>query len=157
VSWTRYLKWCLRRWLGTSIVPPGPHPPLADTPGTSSAPTTAQATASYQDFAVCLHSRLSMHGSCRNSGSASWCTYMSLPDTTLLAGSTFATIRLVDCCSTLAPAMRSQSSCPLSGVDLSMQKASAHAPHEASSVTVGGVRSLDWLPLMLSVVLAANS
>jgi hypothetical protein len=38
--------------VGTSIVPPEPHPPLADTPGTSSAPATAQATASYQDFAV---------------------------------------------------------------------------------------------------------
>src|ERR1700678_256553 len=40
--------------VGPPIVPPGPHPPLADTPGTSSAPTTAQATASYQDFAVSL-------------------------------------------------------------------------------------------------------
>ena len=43
--------------VGTSIVPPGPHPPRADTPGTSSAPTTAQAPASYQDFAVSLTGR----------------------------------------------------------------------------------------------------
>ncbi len=38
----------------TSIVPPGPCPPPADTPGTSPAATTAQATASFQDFAGSL-------------------------------------------------------------------------------------------------------
>jgi hypothetical protein len=38
----------------TSIVPPGPCPPPADTPGTSPTATTAQATASIQDFAGSL-------------------------------------------------------------------------------------------------------
>jgi hypothetical protein len=40
--------------VGTSIVPPGPCPPLADTPGTSSTATTPQVTASIHDFAVSL-------------------------------------------------------------------------------------------------------
>src|SRR5512135_2747309 len=39
---------------GTSIVPPGPRPPLADTPGTSPAVTTPQVTASIHDFAGSL-------------------------------------------------------------------------------------------------------
>src|SRR5512142_1372916 len=38
----------------TSIVPPGPCPPLADTPGTSPAATTPQVTASIHDFAGSL-------------------------------------------------------------------------------------------------------
>jgi hypothetical protein len=38
----------------TSIVPPRPCPPLPDTPGTSSAVTTPQVTASIHDFAVSL-------------------------------------------------------------------------------------------------------
>ena len=38
----------------TSIVPPGPRPPLADTPGTSPAVTTPQVTATIHDFAVPL-------------------------------------------------------------------------------------------------------
>ena len=38
----------------TSIVPPGPRPPPADTPGTSPVATTSQATASLHDFAVSL-------------------------------------------------------------------------------------------------------
>jgi hypothetical protein len=38
----------------TSIVPPGPRPPLADTPGTSPAATTPQVTASIHDFAGSL-------------------------------------------------------------------------------------------------------
>src|SRR5512142_3177530 len=38
----------------TSIVPPGPCPPLADTPGTSPAATTPQAPASIRDFAGSL-------------------------------------------------------------------------------------------------------
>jgi hypothetical protein len=40
--------------VGTSIVPPGPCPPLADTPGTSPAITTPQVTASIHDFAESL-------------------------------------------------------------------------------------------------------
>ena len=40
--------------VGTSIVPPGPRPPPADTPGTSTAATTPQVTASLHDFAVSL-------------------------------------------------------------------------------------------------------
>src|SRR5579875_1121831 len=44
----------------TSIVPPGPCPPPADTPGTSPAATTAQATASFQDFAGSLDCSLSV-------------------------------------------------------------------------------------------------
>jgi hypothetical protein len=40
--------------VGTSIVPPGPCPPPADTPGASSAVTTPQVTASIHDFAVSL-------------------------------------------------------------------------------------------------------
>jgi hypothetical protein len=40
--------------VGTSIVPPGPCPPPADTPGTSTAVTTPQVTASLHDFAVSL-------------------------------------------------------------------------------------------------------
>ena len=39
---------------GTSIVPPGPRPLPADTPGTSSAATKAQAKASFKDFAASL-------------------------------------------------------------------------------------------------------
>ena len=42
--------------VGTSIVPPGPCPPPEDTPGSSSAITTPQATASIHDFAVSLRS-----------------------------------------------------------------------------------------------------
>ena len=38
----------------TSIVPPGPRPPPADTPDTSPVATTPQATASIHDFAVSL-------------------------------------------------------------------------------------------------------
>src|SRR5512142_871036 len=38
----------------TSIVPPGPCPPLADTPGTSPAATAPQVTASIHDFAGSL-------------------------------------------------------------------------------------------------------
>ncbi len=38
----------------TSIVPPGPRPSLADTPGTSPATTTSQVTALHRDFAVSL-------------------------------------------------------------------------------------------------------
>ena len=41
----------------TSIVPPGPCPPLPDTPGTSPAATAPQVTASLHDFAVSLGSR----------------------------------------------------------------------------------------------------
>ena len=44
--------------VGTSIVPPGPCPPPADTPGTSIVVTTPQVTASIHDFAVSLGSRL---------------------------------------------------------------------------------------------------
>ena len=40
--------------VGTSIVPPGPRPSPADTPGPSTAATTPQATASLHDFAVSL-------------------------------------------------------------------------------------------------------
>ena len=40
--------------VGTSIVPPGPCPPPEDTPGSSSATATPQATASIHDFAVSL-------------------------------------------------------------------------------------------------------
>ena len=40
--------------VGTSIVPPGPRPPPADTPDESSAVTTSQVTPSIQDFAVSL-------------------------------------------------------------------------------------------------------
>jgi hypothetical protein len=40
--------------VGTSIVPPGPRPSLADTPGPSTAVTTSQATASLHDFAGSL-------------------------------------------------------------------------------------------------------
>ena len=38
----------------TSIVPPGPRPLPADTPGTSASITTPQVTASHHDFAVSL-------------------------------------------------------------------------------------------------------
>src|SRR5689334_11528071 len=38
----------------TSIVPPGPCPPPADTPGTSPSVTTPQVTALIHDFAVSL-------------------------------------------------------------------------------------------------------
>jgi hypothetical protein len=38
----------------TSIVPPGPCPPLEDTPGASPAATAPQVTASIHDFAVSL-------------------------------------------------------------------------------------------------------
>ena len=38
----------------TSIVPPGPRPPPADTPDESPAVTTSQVTPSIQDFAVSL-------------------------------------------------------------------------------------------------------
>ena len=38
----------------TSIVPPGPRPPPADTPDTSLVTTTPQVTASLHDFAVSL-------------------------------------------------------------------------------------------------------
>src|SRR6266576_938122 len=38
----------------TSIVPPGPCPPLEDTPGPSPAATAPQVTASIHDFAVSL-------------------------------------------------------------------------------------------------------
>src|SRR5512135_2566430 len=41
----------------TSIVPPGPCPPPADTPGASTAATTQQVTASIHDFAVSLGER----------------------------------------------------------------------------------------------------
>ena len=40
--------------VGTSIVPPGPCPPSADTPGISPAVTTPQVTASLHDFAGSL-------------------------------------------------------------------------------------------------------
>src|SRR6266567_8137138 len=40
--------------VGTSIVPPGPCPPPADTRDASSAVTTPQVTASLHDFAVSL-------------------------------------------------------------------------------------------------------
>src|SRR5512142_1243138 len=40
--------------VGTSIVPPGPCPPPADTPDASTAVTTPQVTASIHDFAVSL-------------------------------------------------------------------------------------------------------
>ena len=40
--------------VGTSIVPPGPRPPPADTPGPSTAVTTPQVTASIHDFAASL-------------------------------------------------------------------------------------------------------
>jgi hypothetical protein len=40
--------------VGTSIVPPGPRPPPADTPGTSAPITTPQVTALHHDFAVSL-------------------------------------------------------------------------------------------------------
>src|SRR5512135_1596174 len=40
--------------VGTSMVPPGPCPPPADTPGASTAVTTPQVTASIHDFAVSL-------------------------------------------------------------------------------------------------------
>ena len=40
--------------VGTSIVPPGPRPPPADTPGPSTAATTPQVTASIHDFAASL-------------------------------------------------------------------------------------------------------
>src|SRR6185312_9013664 len=40
--------------VGTSIVPPGPRPSPADTPGPSTAATTPQVTASLHDFAVSL-------------------------------------------------------------------------------------------------------
>ena len=38
----------------TSIVPPGPRPPPADTPDTSPVVTTSQVTALFHDFAVSL-------------------------------------------------------------------------------------------------------
>ena len=41
----------------TSIVPPGPRPPPADTPDTSPVVTTSQVTASLHDFAVSLLTR----------------------------------------------------------------------------------------------------
>src|SRR5579875_1963187 len=41
----------------TSIVPPGPCPPLPDTPGTSPAVTAPQVTASIHDFAGSLGDR----------------------------------------------------------------------------------------------------
>src|ERR671923_574437 len=47
--------------VGTSIVPPGPCPPPADTPGASSAITTPQATASLHDFAGSLKKREPHH------------------------------------------------------------------------------------------------
>ena len=40
--------------VGTSIVPPGPCPPPADTPGPSTVVTTPQVTASIHDFAASL-------------------------------------------------------------------------------------------------------
>jgi hypothetical protein len=40
--------------VGTSIVPPGPCPPPADTPGLSTVITTPQVTASIHDFAASL-------------------------------------------------------------------------------------------------------
>src|SRR5206468_7859092 len=40
--------------VGTSIVPPGPCPPPADTPAPSTVVTTPQVTASIHDFAVSL-------------------------------------------------------------------------------------------------------
>ena len=40
--------------VGTSIVPPGPCPPSADTPDTSPAAMKQQLTASFNDFAVSL-------------------------------------------------------------------------------------------------------
>src|SRR6516165_7895519 len=40
--------------VGTSIVPPGPRPSPADTPGLSTAATAPQVTASLHDFAVSL-------------------------------------------------------------------------------------------------------
>jgi adenine-specific DNA-methyltransferase len=43
--------------VGTSVVPPGPCPPPADTPGPSTAVTTPQVTASIHDFAVSLGAR----------------------------------------------------------------------------------------------------
>jgi hypothetical protein len=43
--------------VGTSIVPPGPRPSPADTPGLSTAATAPQVTASLHDFAVSLGDR----------------------------------------------------------------------------------------------------
>ena len=40
--------------VGTPIVPPGPCPSPADTPGPSTAATTPQVTASLRDFALSL-------------------------------------------------------------------------------------------------------
>ena len=40
--------------VGTSIVPPGPRPPPADTPGTSAPITTPRVTVLHHDFAVSL-------------------------------------------------------------------------------------------------------
>ena len=40
--------------VGTSIVPPGPRPPPADTPGTSAPIAAPQVTALHHDFAVSL-------------------------------------------------------------------------------------------------------
>ena len=51
--------------VGTSIVPPGPCPPYADTPGTSPAVTTPQVTASIHDFAGSLHRTRGHAGSSR--------------------------------------------------------------------------------------------
>jgi len=48
------LSWQKMVSVGTSIVPPGPRPPPADTPGPSTAVTTPQVTASIHDFAASL-------------------------------------------------------------------------------------------------------
>src|SRR5205814_3068240 len=54
----------------TSIVPPGPCPPPADTPDTSPAAMKQQLTASFHDFAVSLVENLPRNGqsqaNCRN-------------------------------------------------------------------------------------------
>jgi hypothetical protein len=46
--------------VGTSIVPPGPCPPPADTPGRATVVTTPQVTASMHDFAVSLGTRFAV-------------------------------------------------------------------------------------------------
>ena len=46
--------------VGTSIVPPGPRPSPADTPGPSTTATTPQVTASLHDFAASLANDLQL-------------------------------------------------------------------------------------------------
>src|SRR5579875_1317433 len=54
----------------TSIVPPGPCPPLPDTPGTSPAVTAPQVTASIHDFAGSLVSNPAMTTQMQTTGAA---------------------------------------------------------------------------------------